>query len=162
MASETPRIALAPRFFLFGVPSSSIIRWSMRDLVERVHADQLVGDASSLTLATALRHALAQIDALVAVAQLPGFVDAGAGAAGHGGAAERAVVQRDVDFDGRIAAAIENLAAVDINDRAHGRVQSSGFRVQKEERVVTFWRDSVQWLTRVGARFSMRHAADTI
>ena len=56
---------------------------------------------------------------------------AGAGAAGDGGAAERAVGQRDVDFDGGIAAAIENLPAVDVNDFAHG-VNLMRVRVQNE------------------------------
>ena len=74
----------------------------------------------SLTLSTACEHALAQEDLLVAVAQLPGFVHAGARAAGHGGGADRAVVERDIDFDGRIAAAIENLASVNVNNHAHG------------------------------------------
>ena len=74
----------------------------------------------SLTLATAFGTPLPRYTCLVAVAQLPGLVDAGAGPAGDGGAAERAVVERDVDLDGGIAAAIENLAAVDINDHAHG------------------------------------------
>ena len=67
-----------------------------------------------------LRHALAEVVRLVAVAQLPRFVHAGAGAAGHGGGADRVVVERDIDFDGRIAAAIENLPAVNVNDHAHG------------------------------------------
>ena len=120
-ASDTPRMALAPRFFLFGVPSSSIICWSIADLIERVHADELVGDRF-VDVVDGLRDAFAEEQLLVAVAQLPGFVDAGAGAAGDGGAAERAVGQRDVDLDGRIAAAIENLPAVDIDDRAHGEL----------------------------------------
>ncbi len=67
-----------------------------------------------------LRDALAQVHGLVAIAQLPRFVHAGAGAAGDGGAADGAVIERDVDFDGGVAAAIENLAAVDIDDHAHG------------------------------------------
>ena len=90
-----------------------------RDLVQRVHADQLVGDLF-VDVGDGLLHALAQVVRLVAVAQLPGFVHAGAGAAGHGGRADRVVVERDIDFDGRIAAAIENLPGVNINDHAHG------------------------------------------
>ena len=54
--------------------------------------------------------------ALVAVAKFPGLVDAGAGAAGHRRPAEGAVGQLDVDFDGRVAAAIENLSGVDVHN----------------------------------------------
>ena len=90
------------------------------DLVQRVHADQLVGDLL-VDVVDGLGDALAEEQLLVAVAQLPGFVDAGAGAAGDGGPADRAVVERDIDFDGRIAAAIENLAAVDVNNHAHDK-----------------------------------------
>ena len=59
-----------------------------------------------------LEDALAEIALLVAVAQFDGLVGAGAGAAGHGGPADGAVVEDDFDFDGRIAAAIENFAGV--------------------------------------------------
>ena len=34
--------------------------------------------------------------------------------------ADRAVVERHVDLDGRIAAAIENLPSVNVNNHAHG------------------------------------------
>ena len=40
VASETPSSAFAPRFFLFGVPSSSIIFASSRGLVERVETGE--------------------------------------------------------------------------------------------------------------------------
>jgi hypothetical protein len=47
-------------------------------------------------------------------------VDAGAGPAGHGRAARRAVGQFHVDLDGRISAAIENLSGTNVyNRRAH-------------------------------------------
>src|SRR3546814_2741533 len=49
-----------------------------------------------------LQHALAAIALLVAVAQLDRLVGAGRGAGGHGGAAEGAALQSDVDLDGRI------------------------------------------------------------
>ena len=41
---------------------------------------------------------------------------------GTAAAAEGAVDERDVDFDGGIAAAVENLAAVNVDDRAHTRM----------------------------------------
>ena len=45
---------------------------------------------------------------------------ASARAAGDGGGADGVVIERDIDFDGGVAAAIENLAAADIDDHAHG------------------------------------------
>ncbi len=44
---------------------------------------------------------------------------AGGSAGRHGGAAHRAVFQHDVDLDGRIAAAVQNLAADDVDDGGH-------------------------------------------
>ena len=76
-----------------------------------------------------LEHALAEIAALVAVAQLDRLVRAGRGAGRHGGAAHRAVLQHDIDLDRRIAAAVEDLAADDVDDRGHGRLRSGRRRV---------------------------------
>ena len=73
----------------------------------------------SLTFSTACQHALAEVLRLVAVAEFPRLVHAGAGPAGHGRGADRTVVQLHVDFDGRIAAAIENLPAVNVYNHAH-------------------------------------------
>ena len=45
---------------------------------------------------------------------------AGGGSAGNGGAAEIAGIDKDIGFDGGIAARIENLAGVDFGDlRGH-------------------------------------------
>ena len=90
------------------------------DLIEGVHAAQLVGQLV-VDVVDGLQHPLAEVFRLVAVAQFPGLVDAGAGAAGHGRAAERAVGQLDVDLDGRVAAAVENLPGANVNNgRTHG------------------------------------------
>ena len=67
---------------------------------------------SPLTLATALRDALAA-QAVAAVAQLGGLELAGRGARGHRRAAGGAGAQRELDLDGRVAAAVEDLAGVD-------------------------------------------------
>ncbi len=64
-------------------------------------------------------HALAAVAAGVAVAQLHRLVRAGRGARGHRGAAQGAVLEQHVDLDGRIAAAVEDFAAHDINDDRH-------------------------------------------
>ena len=55
-----------------------------------------------------------------AVAQLDGLVGAGRGSRRHGCAAHRTVFEHDIDFDGRIAAAVEDLTADDVDDGGHG------------------------------------------
>ena len=67
-----------------------------------------------------LAHALAAVARLVAVAQFHRLVRAGGGAGGHRGTAARAVLQHDVDLDGRIAAGIENFTADDVGNGGHG------------------------------------------
>ena len=61
-----------------------------------------------------LADALAEVTLLVAVAQFDGFVFAGAGAGGHGRAADRAAGQRHVHFHGRITARIEDFARLNV------------------------------------------------
>ena len=68
---------------------------------------------------TSLEHALAVIAALIAVAQFDGLMDAGGSARRHGGAARRAGLQHDFDFDGGVAPGIQNLAAINIDDGGH-------------------------------------------
>ena len=123
---------MAPRRALFGVPSSSIMRRVDRDLVGGVDAGQRVGDLAVDGL-DRLQHALAEVAALVAVAQLDRLVRAGGGARGHGGAAEGAALQDDVDLDRRVAAAVENFARVDVSDHGHGKPRGGfiGFIVAK-------------------------------
>ena len=106
-------MALAPSLPLLGVPSRSSSSRSMADLVAGVLAEQ-AGAMVSLTLCDGLEDALAEVALLVAVAQLDGFVGAGAGAAGHGGPADGAVVQDDFDLDRGVAAAVEDFAGVNV------------------------------------------------
>ena len=75
---------------------------------------------SPLTASTALRTPLPPITRLVAVAQFDRLVRAGRGAGWNGGASARAVLQNDVDLDGRIAAAIEDFAANNVCNGGHG------------------------------------------
>ena len=120
VASETPRMALAPSLLLFSVPSSSIIRRSKAGLIQGVDAGQFVGQ-NVVDVVDRLQHALAQVKRLVAVAQFQGLVNAGARAAGNRRPAERTVGQFHVDLNRRISAAIENLSGMDIeNLRIHG------------------------------------------
>ncbi len=114
-------MALAPSLALFGVPSRSSSSSIEGDLFERVLAVQAWSDGV-VDVVDGLEDALAEIAGLVAVAQLQRLVGAGAGAAGHGGPADRAVVQDHLDLDGRIAAAVQNFAGVNAFDAAHGSV----------------------------------------
>ena len=66
-----------------------------------------------------LRNALAQVAALVAVAQLASFESAGRSTRRHHRAAKAAVLEHDLDLDGGIAAAVEHLATVDVQNIAH-------------------------------------------
>ena len=66
-----------------------------------------------------VEHAFAEELALVAVAELAGFVDAGGGATRHGGATHGALVGIDVDFYCGIAATVENLTALDSYNLTH-------------------------------------------
>ena len=113
-------MALAPRRDLFGVPSRSISSASIAVLVGGFVAGQRVEDLAVDGI-DRLEHALAAVAALVAVAQLDRFVGAGGGARGNGGAAEGAGFQGHIDLDGRIAAAVENFARVDVGDHRHGK-----------------------------------------
>src|SRR5690606_7256842 len=95
------------------------------DLVAGVEADELGGD-DALDVVDGGEHAFAEeaglaVDALGellggegAVAQFVRFVLAGGGARGNGGAADGAVGEDDVDFDGGIAAGVDDLAGGDV------------------------------------------------
>ena len=86
-------------------------------LVGRVAA---AGGCSDLTLDVRHRpgHALAAVR-VAAVPQLDGLVDTGGGTRGHRRAAERTRLEPDVDLDGRVPARVEDLAGMDVLDRAH-------------------------------------------
>ena len=76
---------------------------------------ELLGDGL-VDVADGLANALAKKAVLHAVAQLPGFVLAGARAARHDRVAARAASKSYNSFNGWIAARINNLAAVNLND----------------------------------------------
>jgi len=57
--------------------------------------------------------------ALVAVAELNGFVFAGRSAGGHDGASKRAAFQNDVGFNGGISARVKNFASTNGNYLGH-------------------------------------------
>ena len=66
-----------------------------------------------------LEDALAEVALLVAVAQLDRLVRAGAGPGGDRGGADGAVVEQDFDFEGGVAATVQDLAGVDVLDETH-------------------------------------------
>ena len=77
-----------------------------------------------------LRDALAQVATLVAVAQLACLKGAGRSARRHHRATEAAVLEHDLDLYGGVAAAVEHLATVDIQNIAHVVSLSLGKRVE--------------------------------
>ena len=87
-------------------------------LVLGLHLDHRLGDLA-VDRVDRLLDALAEPAALVAVALLDRLVRAGRGARGHRGAADAAILEQHLDLDRRIAAAVEDLAAVDVDDRGH-------------------------------------------
>ena len=91
-----------------------MLRWSVASRPIRA------GAIWSIDGVDGLLDALAEVAALVAVAQFDGLVLAGGGAGGNGCAADRAVREQDLDFDGGVAAGIEDLAGVDGIDKRHG------------------------------------------
>jgi hypothetical protein len=114
----TASVALAPRRLLFSVPSRSI-RVLSRKACSEASRPSTASLISVLMCSTALQHALAEVARLVAVAQLDGLARAGGGARGHGRAAHGAGLQQHVAFDGGVAAAVEDLAADDVDDGTH-------------------------------------------
>jgi hypothetical protein len=87
-------------------------------LVVGVEAGELGGD-ELVDVANGVLDALAAV-ALLAVTELDGLVLARRRARRHGEAAFGAGVENDVDFDGGIAAAVEDFAADDVGDGGHG------------------------------------------
>src|SRR6185437_5339919 len=87
-------------------------------LIRGVDAFELGGD-HRLDVFNGLQDALAEVMALVAVAQLNGFVFAGGGARRHDGASEGAALQDDVRLHGWIATRIQNLAGANCNNFSH-------------------------------------------
>jgi hypothetical protein len=92
-----------------GVDPSLVLRLEPGEDVEDLAVHRVHG----------LAHALAAVTALVAVALLDRLVRAGGRARGHGRAAQAAVFQHHIHLDGRVAAAVQHLAADDVDDFGH-------------------------------------------
>ena len=91
---------------------------SMRRWLAGVHAGEF-GAEDGLDVFDGLENAFAEVVVFVAVAEFDGFVLAGGGAGGDGGAAYGSAVEDDVGFDGGIAAGVENFACVNRDDLGH-------------------------------------------
>ena len=87
-------------------------------LVGRVLAQQQVADRA-VDVGHGFQHALAQVTALVAIAQLEGLAGTGGSTGRRAGAADDAVVQDHVRFNGRVAAGVQDLTALDVDDLCH-------------------------------------------
>ena len=89
-----------------------------QSLIHGVQTGQSLGDLAVDSL-NSLQNALAQITALVAVAQFASLINTGGSTGGHGGAAAvgvHAVFHIDFHFHGGIAAGVHNLTADDVDD----------------------------------------------
>ena len=94
-------------------------------LIEGIEAHDGVG-ALVVDMLDGLRNALAQVATLVAVAQLTCLKGAGRSARRHHRATEATVLKHDLDLDGGVAAAVEYLAAVDVQNVTHAVSLSLG------------------------------------
>src|SRR5438270_243426 len=102
---------------LIGGPVEFDQRSVDRELIGGLEAGECIEDLT-IDRADRLLHAAAAIT-LAAVAFLDRLMRPGRGARRHRRATDRAAIQRDLDLDGRVAAAVEDLAGMDIGDRAH-------------------------------------------
>ena len=89
------------------------------DLFGGVIADEFLGNLA-IHSGDCFEHAFAHKTRLVAVALLIRLMRAGGGARRHRGAAHGTAFKIDVDLNRRVAPAVEDLAGVDVDDRAHG------------------------------------------
>ncbi len=110
-AIDTPSSALAPSRLLVAVPSRPNHGLVESPLVE-VPVDDRGGDFA-VDVGDRLTDTFADEARPVAVAQLERLALARRGSRRHRGTPERAIVERDVHFDRRITARIQNLATVD-------------------------------------------------
>src|SRR3954463_13770594 len=93
-------------------------------LVARKHPDDLRGDFPA-NVFDGLSDTPAAVALAVAVAQLDGFLRAGAGAGRHDCPPLRPAVTPDFDLDRRVAAAVQHFTGVNVGDRVlHRRAPS--------------------------------------
>ena len=108
-------------------------------LVEGVEAHDGIS-ALVVDVLDGLRDALAQIAALVAIAQLASLKGTGRSARRHHRATEATVLEHNLDLDGGIAAAVEHLATVNVQNIAHVVSLSLGNVVDASDRLTVHHR----------------------
>ncbi len=116
-ASEVPRMALAPKRPLLGVPSASIISRSTSRWSSGVDPHQRVADGL-VDVLDGVEDALAPVG-LAAVAQFDGLEGARGRARRYRGPAPSSARQLDIDLDGGIAPRIEYLPSPDAHNGGH-------------------------------------------
>ena len=104
--------------FVFGAVQvdQGFVQEGLLGCVQTQHSFQDFG----IDVFNGLEHALAQVARLVAVAQFDGFARAGGGPAGYGRTAHGSGFQQNIAFHRGVATGVENFAADDINNSAHG------------------------------------------
>ena len=85
----------------------------------RVKANKGFGDLA-VDGCDRFQNAFAFVAGRVAVAFFDRFISAGGHARWDGGAAQGAVFEGYIDLNGRVPAAVEDFAGVDVDDEAHG------------------------------------------
>ena len=113
-------MALAPSLALFGGAVEVDQDGVDGQLLGGAQAGQRVADRAVHRVDRAA-HALAAVALGVAVAQLDRLVRAGRGTRWHRRAPHRAVLEQNVDLDGRIAPTVEDFACNDVDDDRHVR-----------------------------------------
>jgi hypothetical protein len=88
-------------------------------LIQRIEPDELIGDFF-VDVVNGLENTLPHVLIFVAIAKLPSFVSTGARTAWNRSSTEGTIDQSYVYLNGRIASGIEDLAALDVFDQAHG------------------------------------------
>jgi hypothetical protein len=88
-------------------------------LIQRIEPDEFIRDFF-VDVVNGFENTLAHVLIFVAIAKLPSFVSTGARTAWNRSSAEGAIDQSYVYLYGRIASGIEDLAALDVFDQAHG------------------------------------------
>ncbi|MNE33035.1 hypothetical protein D3C80_1266770 [compost metagenome] len=87
-------------------------------LVGSILAQQQVADRA-IDVGHGFQHALAQVTALVAITQLQCLAGTGGCTGRRASAADNAVLEDHIGFDGGVATGVQNLAALDVDDLCH-------------------------------------------
>ncbi len=87
-------------------------------LIGRILAQQQIANRP-VDVAHGLQHALAQVAALVAIAQFQSLARTGGCTGRRAGAADDAVIEDHIGFHGGVATGVENFTPLDVDDLCH-------------------------------------------